>query len=115
MRVMDQIPREVRQLQNDLSGDVGMSLCWDKNGQAWRGQQSRDELPRRRCAPRPSHDPRVGCHAQKLVEDRPSGVPDTALKQGYSEIGAIAKNSSAAFLRARFLSTRLFERRSIIG
>ena len=74
MRVMDQIPREVRQLQNDLSGDVGMSLCWDKNGPG-EASSAVTNFPRRRRAPWASHDPRVDCHAQKLVEDRPGGVP----------------------------------------
>src|SRR6266496_2969155 len=40
-----------------------------------RGEQRYDELPHRWCAPRPSHDPRVGCYAHKLVEDPPGGVP----------------------------------------
>jgi hypothetical protein len=45
-----------------------VSLCRDENREAWRGEERRNEVPRRRCAPRLSHDPRVGCHAQKLVE-----------------------------------------------
>jgi hypothetical protein len=75
VRVVEQIAAQVRQLQNNLFGDVGVSLRRDKNCEAWRGEQRRNEVPRRRCAPRPSHDPRVGCHAQKLIENRPGGVP----------------------------------------
>jgi hypothetical protein len=63
MRIVDQIAGEVRQLQNDLFGDVGVSLRRDENGEARRGEQRHDELPRRRRAPRPSHDPRVSCYS----------------------------------------------------
>ena len=75
VRVVEQIAGKVRQLQNNLLGDVGVPLCRDKNCEAWRGEQRGNEVPRRRCAPWPSHDARVGCDAQKLIEDRPSGVP----------------------------------------
>jgi hypothetical protein len=47
-------------------------------GQELRGPARRaapQRSSRRRCAPWPSHDARVGGHAQKLIEDRPSGVP----------------------------------------
>jgi hypothetical protein len=75
VRVVEQIAGKVRQLQNDLFGDGGVPFGWDKNCKAWRGEQRGNEIPSRRCAPWPSHDARVGCHAQKLIEDRPSGVP----------------------------------------
>jgi len=75
MRIVEQIAGEVRQLQNDLFGDVGVSLRRGENGEPRRGEKRRYELPRRRRAPRPSHDPRVGCHSQKLVDNRPGGVP----------------------------------------
>ena len=60
---------------NNLFGDVGVPFCRDKNCEAWRGEQRRNEIPRRGFALWPSHDARVGCHAQKLIEDRPSAVP----------------------------------------
>ena len=47
MRVMQQITGEMRQLQNDLSGDVGIPVRGNENGEAWRSKQSRYELPRR--------------------------------------------------------------------
>ena len=47
MRVMQQITGEMRQLQNDLSGDVGMPVRGNENGEARRSKQSRYELPRR--------------------------------------------------------------------
>ena len=75
VRVVKQIAGKVRQLQNDLFGNVGVPLCRDKNCEARRGEQRGNEVPRRRCTPWPSHDARVGCHAQKLIENRPSGVP----------------------------------------
>src|SRR5262249_15190088 len=75
VRVVEQIAGKVRQLQNDLFGDGGVPFGWDKYCKAWRGEQRRNEIPSRRCAPWPSHDARVGCYAQKLIEDRPSGVP----------------------------------------
>src|SRR5262249_11712422 len=63
MRIVDQIAGEVRQLQNDLFGDIGVSLRRDENREARRGEQRHDELPRRRRAARPSHDPRVSCYS----------------------------------------------------
>jgi hypothetical protein len=74
VRVVEQIADKMRQLQNDLLRNVSVPFCRDKNCEAWRGEQRRNEIPRRRCAPWPAHDPRVCCHAQKLIEDRPSGV-----------------------------------------
>ena len=73
--VMHQITGEMWQLQNDLSRDVGMPVGRDKNGEAWRGKQCHDELPSRRCGPRPSHDARMGCYAHELVENSPGRVP----------------------------------------
>ena len=75
VRVVEQIAGKMRQLQNDLLRDVGVPFCRDKNCEAWRGEQRRNEIPRRGFALWPSHDARVGCHAQKLIEDRPSAVP----------------------------------------
>ena len=75
VRVVKQIAGKMRQLQNDLLRDVGVSFCRDKNCEAWRGEQRRNEIPRRRYAPWPSHDAPVDCHAQKLIQDPPSGVP----------------------------------------
>jgi hypothetical protein len=75
MCVVEQIAGKVRQLQNNLFGNVGVSLCRYKNRETGRGEKSRNEVPGRRCAPRPSHDPRVCRHAQKLIKDRPGGVP----------------------------------------
>ena len=86
VRVVEQIAGKVRQPQNNLFGDVGVPLCRDKNCEAWRGEQHGNEVPRRRCAPWPSHDARVGCDAQKLIEDRPSGVP----KHPVAPVGARA-------------------------
>ena len=47
MRVMKQITSEMRQLENDLSGDVGMPVRGDKDGEARRSKRSRYKLPRR--------------------------------------------------------------------
>ena len=58
MRVVEQIAGKMRQLQNNLLGDVGVPLCRGKNCEAWRGEQRGNEVPRRRCAPWPSHDAR---------------------------------------------------------
>src|ERR1700730_17893949 len=55
MRVVEQVAGEMWQLGKNLTGDIGVALCRDENGQARRGEQRRDELPRRRCAPRLPH------------------------------------------------------------
>jgi hypothetical protein len=47
MRVMQQITGEMRQLENDISHDVGMPARRDKNCKARRSKQSGYELPRR--------------------------------------------------------------------
>jgi hypothetical protein len=75
VRVVEQVAGEMTQLRNELSCNIGVSLGRDENGEAWRGEQRHDELPRRWRAPRPSHDPGMGCYAHKLVKDAPSGVP----------------------------------------
>ena len=75
VRVVEQVAGEMRQLRNELSCDIGVSLGRDENGEAWRGEQRHDELPSRWRTPRPSHDPGVCCYAHKLVKDAPRGVP----------------------------------------
>ena len=47
MRVMQQITGEMRQLLNDLAGDVGMPVRRNENGKARRSKQSRYKIPRR--------------------------------------------------------------------
>ena len=75
VRVVEQVAGEMRQLRNDVSGDIGVSLGRDESGEAWRGEQRHDELPRRRRAPRSPHDAGVSCYAHELVQDPPSSVP----------------------------------------
>jgi len=53
VRVVEQIAGKMWQLQNDLLRDVGVPSCRDKNCEAWRGEQRRNEIPRRRCDPWP--------------------------------------------------------------
>jgi len=50
-------------------------VCGYENGEAWRSEQSCNELPRRSRGPRASHDSRMGCHPQKLIDYSPGGVP----------------------------------------
>ena len=47
MRVVKQIPGEMRQLPNHLFDHVGMAMSRRKNGQAWRSEQRRYEPPSR--------------------------------------------------------------------
>jgi hypothetical protein len=47
MRVMQQITGEMRQLQNDLSGDVGMPVRGNRNGEARGSKEGSYELLRR--------------------------------------------------------------------
>ena len=75
MRVMQQITGEMRQLNNDLSGDVGMPVRRNQNRKARRRKESRYELPRCQCSPRAPHDSWVGRYPQKLIEYPPSRVP----------------------------------------
>ena len=75
MSVVHQIARKVRQLKNDLSCDIGMTVGRDENGEARRSEQRRHEFPCCCRAPRPSHDPWVGCYAQKLIEYPPGRIP----------------------------------------
>src|SRR3989442_12735361 len=58
VRVVEQIASEVWQLQDDVFGDVGVSLRRNENGKARRGKQRGNEFPGRGRAPRPSHHPR---------------------------------------------------------
>src|SRR5262249_55833172 len=51
VRVVEQIAGKVRQLQNNLFGDGGVPFGWNKNCEAWRGEQRRNKIPSRRCAP----------------------------------------------------------------
>lgn len=73
--VVEEIAREMRKLSDDLRGNLGVSLRRDEDTKAGRGVQRRDEVPGRLCAPRPPHHPRVGAHAQELIQDRPRGIP----------------------------------------
>src|SRR6516162_4427087 len=75
MRVVEQIAGEVWHLGDELGGNVSVSKGGDENGKPWRGKERGHELPGYSQAPRPAHDARVRRHAQKLVQDRPGGVP----------------------------------------
>jgi hypothetical protein len=87
--VVYQITGDMRQLENHVSGDLGMPVGRDKNGEPWRGKQCHDEVPSRRCGPRPSHDAWMGRYAHKLVENSPGRVPSIGS-------GALAFKPSAA-------------------
>lgn len=75
VRVVEQITCQVRKLRDDLPGDLRVSLRRDEDTKPGRGEQSRDEVPRRRRTPWSSHYPRVSRPAQKLVQDRLAGIP----------------------------------------
>ena len=62
-------------LQNDRCGDVGMPVRGDKNGEAWRSEEGRHELPRGWCGPWASHDPGMCGYAEKLIEYSPRCIP----------------------------------------
>ena len=47
MRVMQQITGEMRQLYDNLAGNVGMPVRGNEDGEAWRSKESRYEFPRR--------------------------------------------------------------------
>jgi hypothetical protein len=65
----------VWQACNNFTGDVGVSLRRSENTKTRRGKKRGDELPSGRRAPRTSHNARVGCHSQKLLQNRPSRIP----------------------------------------
>ena len=73
--IVEQIAGEVRQLVNEFARDVGMTMGRNENGEARRSEECRHELPRRFCVPRPPHDPRMRCNAQKLVKYPPGRIP----------------------------------------
>jgi len=75
VRVVKQIAREVRQLYDDLPSHGRVPLSWDQSTESGRGEESLDEGPRFPCVPRPSHDSRMSCHAQELIQDRPGNIP----------------------------------------
>ena len=73
--IVEQIAGEVRQLVNEFARDVGMTMSRNENGEARRSEECRHELARRFCVPRPPHDPRMRCNAQKLVKYTPGRIP----------------------------------------
>jgi hypothetical protein len=75
MRVTQEITGEMRQFHNDLTGDVGMPVGGNQNGESRRTKESRYEFPGGYCGPRTSHDSRVGCYPQKLIKYSPGRVP----------------------------------------
>jgi len=75
MRVMEQVACKVRKLHDNLRGDIRVSLRGDKDTKPRRGEQRRNKVPRCPHIPRASHDPRVSGDAQKLIQDRPGGIP----------------------------------------
>src|SRR5215471_12238815 len=81
VRIMEHIPRQMRNLFNDLLGNIGMPLRGNEHAETLRGEQSRHEAPSLRGAPRALHNPWVSGHAQELVKDRPCCVPLFLLTQ----------------------------------
>ena len=75
VRVVQQITRQVRKFRKDLPCDLGVSLRWAEDIDPWRSDKHCNELPCLRYAPRTTHDPRMGSHAQELVKNRPSRIP----------------------------------------
>jgi len=75
VRVVKQIPCQVRKLHDDLPGYFGMSLCGDQDIEPGRGEQRHNELPCSRRAPWAPHHPGVSRHAQKFVQNCPGGIP----------------------------------------
>jgi hypothetical protein len=73
--VVQEIAGQVRNSFDDLPGDLDVSLRRDKHIEAGRGEKGSDELPCFRDVPWLSHYPRMSCNSQKLIKDRPGGVP----------------------------------------
>lgn len=75
MRVVKEISRKVRQLRNDLLGNVGVPLRGNENTETRRCKKRGDEPPSRRRGPRLPHDSRMSGDSQELIKYRPGGVP----------------------------------------
>ena len=75
VRIVEHIPRQLRNLFNNLLGNIGMPLRGNEHAEPPGAEQSRHEAPSLRGAPRTLHNPWVSGHAQELVKDRPCGVP----------------------------------------
>lgn len=74
VRIVEQIAREMRDLRDNLRGNLFVARRWDQDAQAWTNQQRSYEGARLGCIPRPPHDPRVSRYAQELIEDPPGGI-----------------------------------------
>jgi len=75
VRVVQQIARQVRKLRNHLPGYIGMSLRRAEHTEPGGGEQRGNEVPRCRRTPWPAHYLGMGRHAQKFVQNPPSGIP----------------------------------------
>jgi len=75
VRIVEHIPRQLRNLFNNLLGNIGMPLRGNEHAEPPGAEQSRHEAPSLRGAPRTLHNPWVSGHAQELVNDRPCCVP----------------------------------------
>jgi len=68
MRIVKQIPGEMRKLPNHFFDHVRMAMSRDKNAHARTSEQRGYEPPSRSGIPRSPHDSRMGTHAEKLIE-----------------------------------------------
>jgi hypothetical protein len=75
MRVVKQIAGEVREFSDDLLSYGGVPLRWDQSTESGRSEESLDKGPRFPCVPRSSHDSRMRCDTQELIQDRPGDIP----------------------------------------
>jgi len=73
--VVQEIAGQVRSFTDDLPGDLGVSWRRHKDIETRRGEERCDELPCLRCVPRLLHHPGMSRDTQKLVKDRPGGIP----------------------------------------
>src|SRR5262249_43925019 len=75
VRVVQQVACEVRSFSENLLRDHRMSLRGYQYAETWGGKDRLDEAPSLRDVPGLAHDPRMGCHAQEFVENRPGRIP----------------------------------------
>ena len=71
--VVKKVSGQMRNLHDDLRGDLGMSLRWNKDSQAGGSEKRRDKAPRLLRIPRLLQHARMGNNAQTHVTNQASG------------------------------------------
>ena len=75
VRIMHYVAGQIRKLSQRLGGNVCVTIAWDEDIEARRGEQRRYEIPGSHDREGSTHHARM-CHDTKeFVDDRPCQVP----------------------------------------